>query len=141
MRYFLCVFIVLFFVSGFAQTPSDVEKEFAIEKVPVYPGCEIMKTNEDLKNCMFRKISEYIAENFNLNSAGKLKLKGRQRIEVLFTIDKRGRITDIEAKGPHLRLEKEAKRVLMSLPRMTPGEQKGIPVDILYALPIVFDME
>lgn len=114
---------------------------FAVEKVPVYPGCEMMESNEDLKNCMFRKISEHIGENIDLSFAGELKLEGRQRIEVLFTIDTHGNITDIEAKGAHLRLEEEAIRVMMSLPRMIPGEQKRKPVAILYSLPIVFDVE
>jgi len=136
------LFVGLFCIIGSAQNPSDTEMGFAvIEKVPVYPGCEMLESNEDLKNCMFRKISEHIGENIDLSFAGELGLEGRQRIEVLFTIDKHGNITDIEAQGAHPRLEKEANKVMMSLPRMTPGEQKGKPVGILYSLPIVFDVE
>lgn len=142
MKYYLFLFVGFLSVIGFAQNPSNNEIAFAlIEKVPVFPGCEKFEDNESLKNCMSMKISEHIVENFDLSFAGKLGLEGRQRIEVRFTIDKQGNVTDINARGPHPRLEEEANRALMSLPQMTPGEQKGIPVGVLYSMPIVFDVE
>ncbi len=141
MKYSLFLLIGLFFVLGYSQNPSDPYDEFEIEKVPVYPGCETLNDNEGLKKCMFRKISEHIGQNFDLSFAGKLGLKGQQKIEVMFTINKMGRVTNIQAKGPHRSLEKEAQRVMKTVPRMIPGEQHGEPVGILYSLPIVFEIE
>ena len=124
-----------------------VEEEIAdvpfavIENVPIYPGCEGEKTNDAKKKCMSSKISEFINKKFDTNLASDLGLEGRQRIAVQFKIDKNGRVTDVRARAPHPRLEKEATDVVKSLPNMTPGKQRGKPVGVLYSLPIVFDIQ
>ena len=124
-----------------------VEEEIAdvpfavIENVPVYPGCEGEKTNDAKKRCMSSKISDFINKKFNSNLASDLGLEGRQRIAVQFKIDKNGKVTDVRARAPHPRLEKEAMDVVQSLPNMTPGKQRGKPVGVLYSLPIIFDIQ
>jgi len=90
---------------------------------------------------MSSKISEFINKKFNSDLASDLGLEGRQRIAVQFKIDKSGRVTDVRARAPHPRLEKEAMEVVQSLPNMTPGKQRGKPVGVLYSLPIVFDIQ
>ena len=57
---------------------------------------------------------------------------------VQFRIDETGNIQDIKARAPHADLEKEAKRVIASIPTMIPGEQNGKPVSVMYSLPIAF---
>ena len=124
-----------------------VEEEIAdvpfavIENVPIYPGCEKESGNDAKKKCMSSKISEFINKKFNSDLASDLGLEGRQRIAVQFKIDKSGRVTDVRARAPHPRLEKEAMEVVQSLPNMTPGKQRGKPVGVLYSLPIVFDIQ
>ncbi len=124
-----------------------VEEEIAdvpfavIENVPVYPGCENEKGNDAKKKCMSEKVAAFINKKFNTDLAGDLGLAGRQRISVQFKIDKNGRVIDVRARAPHPRLEKEAVRVVESLPDMTPGKQRGKPVGVLYSLPIVFDIQ
>lgn len=124
-----------------------VEEEIAdvpfavIENVPIYPGCEKESGNDAKKKCMSSKISEFINKKFNSDLASDLGLEGRQRIAVQFKIDKNGRVTDVRARAPHPRLEKEAMEVVQSLPNMTPGKQRGKPVGVLYSLPIVFDIQ
>lgn len=112
-----------------------------IDKAPIFPGCENQKNNEGLKNCMSRGISEHIGSKFNVGLASGLNLKGRQKILVQFTIDVTGYVADVKVKGPHPRLEEEARMVVMSLPKMIPGEHEGKLVGVLYALPIMFDIE
>lgn len=141
MKYYLLFFVGLLIMEVSAQNPSNSEDFIVIEKVPIYPGCEGLEDNESLKKCMFRNIYEHISENFDISFAGELGLVGKQRIEVSFTINKRGYITDIKAKGPHPRLEEEALRIMQSFPQMIPGEQKGEPVGVMYLLPIVFEVE
>lgn len=110
-----------------------------IEKVPTYPGCS--GDNEAMKKCMSIKISEFVNQNFNTGIADDLKLSGLQRISVQFKIDKTGNIVDVKAKAPKPELEAEAVRVVEMLPHMTPGEQDGEKVGVLYTLPIVFDVK
>ena len=110
-----------------------------LEEAPVYPGCEDLK-NEEAKACFTKKISRFVNKKFNTGLAEDLSMQGKQRITVMFVIDKYGNVTDIEASAPHRRLEKEAKRVIEQLPQMTPGMQRKRPVPVKYALPISFQV-
>lgn len=146
MRSLFVVCLILSSTIGFAQSDSNTKTgadvPFAtIEKVPVYPGCK-GSTNNELKTCMSQKISAFVAENFNLNLADSLNLnKGRHRIAVQFKIDNQGFVKDIRARAPHPVLEEESIRVVSALPKMEAGEQRGEKVNVLYALPIIFEVE
>jgi protein TonB len=120
---------------------EDVEVPFAvIENVPVFPGCE-KGDNNAKRNCMSKKIQEFVNKKFNTDLAGELGLSGRQRINVIFKIDKTGTVTGIRARAPHPGLEKEAARVIGLLPKMQPGKQRGKAVTVPYSLPIVFQVQ
>ena len=111
-----------------------------IDEVPVYPGCEDLETNEERKKCFAEHIQKFVQANFNTNIAKENGLNGRQRIQVVFKIDQNGNVVDIKARGPHPALEKEIKQVIASLPKMTPGKNKGKAVIVPYALPVVFEV-
>jgi protein TonB len=112
-----------------------------IENVPIYPGCENMRNNNERKNCMSERIDAFVRRNFNSELANDLGLTGRQRIAVQFKIDTRGNVVEVLARAPHPRLEAEAKRVIERLPSMTPGKQRGKAVNVMYSLPILFQVE
>lgn len=112
-----------------------------IENVPIYPGCENMKNNKERKDCMSEKIDAFVKRKFNSDLANDLGLSGRQRISVQFKIDSKGNVVEVLARAPHPRLEAEAKKVIGDLPKMTPGMQRGKPVNVLYSLPILFQIE
>ena len=120
---------------------EDVEVPFAIiENVPVFPGCD--KGNNDQKRqCMSDKIAKFVQKKFNTELAGDLGLTGRQRISVIFKIDRTGNVTGVRARAPHPRLEKEAQRVINLLPKMRPGRQRGKAVIVPYSLPIIFQVQ
>ncbi len=112
-----------------------------IENVPIYPGCENAGDNNAKKKCMSDKIAQFVNKKFDTDLASDLGLEGRQRISVQFKIDKNGNVTNVRARAPHPRLEQEAVEVVKSLPKMTPGKQRGKAVGVLYALPILFQVE
>ena len=121
---------------------EDIEVPFAvIENVPVFPGCENEKGNNAKKQCMSDKIAQFVNKRFNTDLASDLGLSGRQRISVIFKIDKSGNITNIAARAPHPGLEKEAQRVIGLLPKMQPGKQRGKAVTVPYSLPILFQVQ
>lgn len=110
-----------------------------IEDAPIFPGCKGNK--QQLKDCFSKQMSIHVNENFNSSLAQDLQLsEGRKRIFVMFTITKRGKIEDVMARAPHPRLQKEAIRVIKSLPSITPGKQRGMPVNVKYSLPIAFEV-
>tara|TARA_B100000886_G_scaffold317311_1_gene256511 strand:- start:39 stop:755 length:717 start_codon:yes stop_codon:yes gene_type:complete len=120
---------------------EDVEVPFAvIENVPEYPGCE-RGTNAEKRKCMSDKIAKFVQRKFNTDLAGDLGLSGRQRISVIFKIDKNGNVTGVRSRAPHPRLEKEAARVINMLPKMKPGRQRGKAVTVPYSLPITFQVQ
>ncbi|NND62292.1 MAG: energy transducer TonB [Flavobacteriaceae bacterium] len=119
-----------------------VDVPFAvIEDVPIYPGCESKTNNDARKQCMADNIMNFVQQKFNTELASELGLEGRQRISVQFKIDRYGDVVNVRARAPHPRLEQEAIKVVQSLPKMTPGKQRGKPVGVLYALPILFKVE
>ena len=123
------------------EVEEDIEVPFAvIENVPVFPGCD--KGNNDAKKkCMSDKITKFVQKKFNTDLAGDLGLSGRQRINVIFKIDKKGDIVGIRSRAPHPALEKEAARVIRLLPKMKPGKQRGKAVTVPYSLPIIFQVQ
>lgn len=121
------------------EEDEDIEVPFAfIENVPVFPGCEKGKGQAAKKKCMSDKIKKFVQRKFNTDLAGDLGLSGKQTIRVLFKIDKNGNVSSVQSRAPHPSLEKEAARVIRSLPKMKPGKQRGKPVIVSYNLPIVF---
>ncbi|HBY68636.1 MAG TPA: energy transducer TonB [Flavobacteriaceae bacterium] len=126
---------------------EEVEEEIAdvpfavIENVPVYPGCENESGNNAKKRCMSEKVQKFVQKKFDTELANDLGLDGKQRIFVQFKINKSGNIVDVRARAPHPRLEREAVEVVKSLPKMTPGMQRGKAVGVLYSLPILFQVQ
>ncbi len=126
------------------SSPSPKKKEtnntfsvFGVEQVPIYPGCEDLSTNDERRKCMSEKIGKLISRKFNSDIAADLGLNGKQRIAVQFKIDQLGNVTEIKARAPHDKLEKEAVKVINKIPQMIPGKQSNKNVAVIYSLPIV----
>lgn len=125
------------------EDPDDnaiIIPEKLIEKMPIFPGCEKYTTNDQLRQCMSKKVGKLIHKQFNKELGSQYGITGKQKIYAQFTIDKNGNVINIMARAPHPVLEGETKRVLNKIPKMTPGLQKNVPVGVLYSLPITFYM-
>jgi len=111
-----------------------------IEDAPVFPGCKGSKAEK--KKCLQDKIQKHVRKKYNVELANELGLDpGKKRVYVQFKISKTGNITEIRARGPHKRLEKEAERVVKLLPKMIPGKQRGRAVGVKYTLPVTLLVE
>jgi protein TonB len=107
-----------------------------IEKVPVFPGCE-GGTEAERKACFQEKVQEHILKNFTYPEiAREMDIQGK--VFVIFYIDSKGYVTDIQTRGPDRLLEEEADRIIASLPKMIPGNQRGKAVKVPYSIPISF---
>ena len=110
-----------------------------IEEAPIYPGCKGSKAQR--KKCLQVKIKEHVFKKYNIGLAEELGLEpGKKKVYVLFKIDHRGDIVNVQARGPHARLEKEAIRVVKLLPKMKPAKQRGKAVSVKYTLPITLEV-
>ena len=64
------------------------------------------------------------------------------RVVVKFVVDKDGRVTNARVAQPvNPSLDKEALRVINSMPRWTPGKQEGKPVRVTYTVPLMFRLK
>lgn len=110
----------------------------AIEDVPIFPGCT--GDNDELRKCFQEKMAKHIKNTFKYpEDALDMGIHGK--VYVLFKIDTKGNIANIRTRGPDKRLEAEAHRIVSSIPKMIPGKQRGIPVNVPYSLPITFHLE
>jgi hypothetical protein len=117
---------------------DNVEVSFStVENVPIFPGCD-KGDNAERRKCMSQKITKFVQKEFNVNIARNLGLYGRQRISVIFKINKKGNVVGVRARAPHPNLKKEAIRVVNMIPKMKPGMQLGKAVIVPYSLPIIF---
>ncbi|GGD52930.1 energy transducer TonB [Muriicola marianensis] len=120
------------------EEEEEIVVPFAvIENVPVFPGCESARGNEERKACFQEMIQKHIIKEFTYPPTA-LELGIQGRVFVQFVIDSKGNIGNIRMRGPDKNLEKEAHRIVASLPKMKPGEQRGRPVSVPYSIPINF---
>jgi len=109
----------------------------AIEEAPLFPGCK--GTKAERKICFSESIKKFFIKRFDGSLANQLGLsKGKKRIIVLFSIDNKGNVSNINARAPHPTIQKEVINIIRELPKMTPGNQRGKPVGVKFSLPITF---
>ena len=122
------------------EEEEEISVPFAIiENVPIFPGCESAKGNAERKACFQEKIQEHIKKEFRYPQiAAEMGIQGR--VFVQFAINSKGHIDGIRTRGPDPGLEKEAARIVSSLPKMTPGMQRGRAVTVPYSIPVNFKL-
>lgn len=99
-----------------------------VEQMPSFPGGK-------------KAMMDYLKENTEYPAkAVKNKIQGR--VIVQFTVDEKGRLSDIKVvKSVEPSLNAEAVRVVKSMPRWNPGTQQGKAVKVRYTLPVTFRLE
>lgn len=64
------------------------------------------------------------------------------QVFVRFVVDKTGKVTNAKvSRGVDPSLDKEAKRIVESMPKWSPGKQQGENVDVTYEMPITFTIQ
>jgi len=110
------------------EEESDEVFQFAvIEDKPEFPGG-------------MGKLMQYLGKNTKFPQIAKENdIQGR--VFVQFVIDKQGKVTDVQiARGVDPYLDKEALRVVKSMPNWKPGKQRGKAVKVSYIVPINFKL-
>lgn len=108
-----------------------------IDKTPVFPGCE-----DGDRACFSKMIQKHFVTNFDSKMPKTLGLSsGKKRVFIGFMINKQGDIVDVKARAPHPKIEEEVIRVMETLPKMVPGENKGKKVNVKYSIPFTLFVE
>lgn len=97
----------------------------SVEQVPQFPGGEAA-------------LMKYLMSHTNYPPmAAESDIDGR--VIVQFVIDTTGKVGEVKVvQSANQYLDREAVRVVKSLPKFTPGQQNGKPVDVWYVLPVNF---
>lgn len=105
------------------EGPSMPLKGFEVDKMPEFPGG-------------FPALNKYLMDNTRVPQQVK-EIKTTQKFQIKFVVDKTGQVTDIEfAGGKAIKsMQKEAMRVVNSLPKFEPGLKDGKPVSVIYYVP------
>lgn len=115
-------------VQGNDQEETPQEVSFIVEEMPEFPGGEI---------ALLKFISNAIRYPVTAQKTG---IQGK--VYVTFIVDKDGGITDVRiSQGVDPLLDREALRVVKSLPKWNPGKQRGKPVRVSYTIPINFVLQ
>ena len=112
-----------------AELENDKEEVFvAVEQMPEFPGGEV-------------KLLEVIESNINFPAnAAEKRIQGR--VVVKFVVKKDGNVGEvIVLRGKDPDLDKEAVRVVKSLPKFIPGKMNGQPVAVWYTVPVNFKLQ
>ena len=85
---------------------------------------------------MNKKLKKFITKHFDAKLGDEYGHSGINRINSRFMVTSSGEIQFMNVRGPHPKLEEEAKRLIDKLPRMQPGMQRDKPVNVIFDLPI-----
>ncbi len=119
------------------QAPVEVQEEeeeeevvfVVVEKMPEFPGGQ---------QALFKYLSENVKYPVIAQENG---IQGR--VICQFVVNKDGKIVDVEVvrSGGDPSLDKEAVRVIKSMPNWKPGQQRGKPVRVKYTVPVNFRLQ
>ena len=110
------------------EEEADAPVFFIVEEMPVFPGGE-------------EALRKYIAQSVKYPAiAQENGIQGR--VFVAFVVNTKGEVTDVKiARGVDPNLDKEAIRVVNSMPKWSPGKQRGKAVKVSYTVPINFVLQ
>lgn len=121
--------------SMMAQTPvqsDSIENEIVeltvVEQMPEFPGGQ-------------NALIQYLSQNIRYPLIAKEnKIQGRTLVS--FIVEKDGKISNVQVlrSSGDMMLDREAMRVIRSMPRWRPGYMKGQPVRVQYQIPITFKL-
>lgn len=112
------------------EPPKEEENKVfdVVEQMPAFPGGNGALMSFLSKNIKYPVVAE---EN---------GVQGR--VIVTFVVEKDGSITDVRvAKSVDPSLDKEAQRVVKSMPNWIPGKQNGSAVRVKYTVPVTFRLQ
>jgi len=112
------------------EKPKEEETKVfdVVEQMPQFPGGP---------NALF----EYLSKNIKYPVVAEENgIQGR--VIVTFVVERDGSITDVKvAKSVDPSLDKEAMRVVKSMPNWIPGKQNGSAVRVKYTVPVTFRLQ
>ncbi|MEH6536181.1 MAG: hypothetical protein V7719_07305 [Psychroserpens sp.] len=122
--------------NGFDET-TKVDN---VENAPVYPGCEDLSQAET-KACFKQSIAQFFDTQVDSKIFKNPKFLEPKNIEILFNINKNGKMSQLKVRDADVLIQAEAARVIKLLPIMKPATQNGKAVDVIYIFSLPYGGE
>ena len=129
------------------RTIEAVRNDIAVATPPPAPNEEVTQKVFDVVEVMPSFPGGQAALLQYLNSHVKYPVVAQEngiqgRVTISFVVERDGSITDVKvARSVDPSLDKEAARVVSSMPRWTPGKQNGSAVRVKFNVPVVFKLQ
>ena len=129
------------------RTIEAVRNDIAVATPPPAPKEEVTQKVFDVVEVMPSFPGGQAALLQYLNSHVKYPVVAQEngiqgRVTISFVVERDGSITDVKvARSVDPSLDKEAARVVSSMPRWTPGKQNGSAVRVKFNVPVVFKLQ
>jgi len=107
------------------------------DEASLYPGCEKTGNYNNDFSCTQKKVYDYIIKNYKVPN---VKASGQIKMIVTFSIDTKGVINIDNIEGGEYWFQKEARRVIETLPTFTPTFYKGMAIAVSFNLPITLNL-
>jgi tonB family C-terminal domain len=116
-------------------TPPPAPKEEVTQKV--FDVVEVMPSFPGGQGALIQYLNSHVKYPVVAQENG---IQGR--VTISFVVERDGSITDVKvARSVDPSLDKEAARVVSSMPRWTPGKQNGSAVRVKFNVPVVFRLQ
>ena len=136
MKQFIAIFLLLTGLCNMSmaqESITDTTVYRVVEKWPEYPE-GINKLMKDIRT----STDNYWKRKYPKGKPIVIE-DGISRVIVSFVINENGQVTDPEVlRRVDKDLDKEAIRIIKSMPRWIPGEHKGKKVKVRFTLPVMF---
>ena len=111
---------------------ANFEVPFAVvEKSPVYPGCEKLATEEEIKTCFNTQVEALFDKHFNYPKEAAPEDKDKKMF-VAFLIEKDGSIQVRAMRVAHPSIDAELRRVFGKMQKLKPGMMRNKAVTVVY---------
>lgn len=116
------------------------QNKVIIEEAPVEKPFEVVEQNPSFPGGL-AELNKFLSDNIRYPViAQENGIQGR--VIIRFVVSKTGEISDVQVmRGVDPSLDKEAVRVVQSMPKWIPGRQRGQAVPVYFTLPVVFRLQ
>ena len=118
---------------------ADLERDrlLAEEENKIYVGVEVQPQFPGGET----ELMKYIRDNLKYPTIAQ-ENNEQGRVVIQFVVNKKGEVSNvIVLRGLSAACDKEAIRVVQSMPKWIAGKQNGVPVNVYYTLPIVYKLQ
>ena len=112
-----------------------------VEDPPIFYNCNKSDSREEKKICFQQGVMLHIKKNFEYPKIAK-EMGISERIIVNFEVGKDGKVINAKVvRGDDKHLKAEALRLVKSIPKLIPAQQRGQAVSCTFTVPINFSLK